>query len=76
MDKLASITAALDAGKLPSAEQINSFIDWLTKSAIPAVQPSEDTLSGQGRVLAQNFANILHAYKTLNSNKNSERRTI
>ncbi|KAJ7119508.1 hypothetical protein C8R44DRAFT_982225 [Mycena epipterygia] len=75
MDKLASITAALDAGKLPSSEQINSFIDWLTKSAIPAVQPSGDTLSGlsgPGRVLAQDLGNVLNAYKTLNSNKNKD----
>ncbi|KAJ7730841.1 hypothetical protein DFH07DRAFT_906196 [Mycena maculata] len=72
MDKLASITAALDAGKIPSTEQLNAFIDWLTQAVIPAVQPSEDTLSGQGRVLANDIRNVLDSYKTLNANKNKD----
>ncbi|KAJ7485234.1 hypothetical protein B0H11DRAFT_1806634 [Mycena galericulata] len=72
MDRLSSITAALDAGKLPATEQVNAFIDWLTKSIIPAVQPSEDSLSGQGRVLANDIRQVLEAYRTLNANKNKD----
>ncbi|KAJ7641406.1 hypothetical protein FB45DRAFT_356909 [Roridomyces roridus] len=72
MDKLASITAALDAGKLPSTQQLDAFIDWLKNSAIPAVQPSEDSLSGQGRVLANDIRNLLESYKALNLNKNKD----
>ncbi|KAJ7905001.1 hypothetical protein B0H13DRAFT_2251949 [Mycena leptocephala] len=72
MEKIASITAALDAGKIPSTEQLNALIDWLTRSAIPAVQPSEDSLSGQGRVLANDIRKVLDSYKSLNSNKNKD----
>ncbi|KAJ7475171.1 hypothetical protein B0H11DRAFT_1866022 [Mycena galericulata] len=72
MDRLSSITAALDAGKLPATEQVNAFIDWLTKSIIPAVQPAEDSLSGQGRVLAKDIRQVLEAYRTLNANKNKD----
>ncbi|KAJ6510455.1 hypothetical protein C8R45DRAFT_1160962 [Mycena sanguinolenta] len=70
MDKFASITAALDAGKFPSTQQLNAFIDWLSHSVIPAVQPSADSLSGQGRVLANDIRHILEAHKSLNVNKN------
>ncbi|KAF7290672.1 hypothetical protein MIND_01307500 [Mycena indigotica] len=72
MDNLTSVTAALDAGKLPTTQQLNVFIDWLTKSAIPSVEPSQDTLSGQGRVLARDIRGILEAYKTLGANKNND----
>ena len=71
MEKLVSVTAALDAGKIPSTEQLNAFIDWLTHSVIPAVQPSEETLSGQGRVLSADIRQILQSYQTLGANKNS-----
>ncbi|KAJ6602457.1 hypothetical protein DFH09DRAFT_1270433 [Mycena vulgaris] len=72
MDQLANITAALNAGKFPSTAQVDAFIDWLTKSAIPAVEPSADSLSGQGRVLAKDIRQVLEAYKALNSNKNKD----
>ncbi|KAJ7280323.1 hypothetical protein C8J57DRAFT_123428 [Mycena rebaudengoi] len=72
MDRLASVTAALNAGKLPTTEQLNALIDWLTKSIVPAIQPSEDGLSGQGRVLSDDIRKILDAYKSLNSNKNND----
>ncbi|KAJ7207906.1 hypothetical protein GGX14DRAFT_634371, partial [Mycena pura] len=72
MEKLVSVTAALDAGKIPSTEQLNAFIDWLTHSVIPAVQPSEETLSGQGRVLSADIRQILQSYRTLGANKNKD----
>ncbi|KAF7329086.1 hypothetical protein MKEN_00169100 [Mycena kentingensis (nom. inval.)] len=72
MDKLTSVTAALDAGKLPSTQQLNAFIDWLNNSLIPAVGPSDSTLSGQGRVLANDVRRILEAYKTLGDRKNGD----
>jgi hypothetical protein len=71
MDKLTSITAAFDAGKFPTTEQLNAFIDFLSHSIIPAVQPSEDTLSGQSRVLTSDIRKILESHKALNLNKNS-----
>lgn len=70
MDRIASLTAALNAGKLPTTEQLNALLDWLTKSAIPAVEPSVDSLSGQGRVLSRDIRKVLEAYKALNENKN------
>ncbi|KAJ7262760.1 hypothetical protein B0H12DRAFT_1321788 [Mycena haematopus] len=72
MDKISSITAALDAGKFPSTQQLNALIDWLSHSVIPAVQPAEDSLSGQGRVLSNDVREILDAHKSLNSNKNHD----
>ncbi|KAJ7629413.1 hypothetical protein DFH06DRAFT_1225627 [Mycena polygramma] len=69
MEKIASITAALDAGKFPSTVQLNALIDWLTHVA---VQPSEENLSGQGRVLANDVRGILDSYRALNSNKNQD----
>ncbi|KAJ7749498.1 hypothetical protein B0H16DRAFT_1845635 [Mycena metata] len=72
MEKFSSVTAALDAGKIPSTEQLNALIDWFTQVAIPVVQPAEDSLSGQGRVLAKDVRNVLDAYKSLNLNKNKD----
>ncbi|KAJ6617965.1 hypothetical protein B0H10DRAFT_2218135 [Mycena sp. CBHHK59/15] len=72
MEKIASITAALDAGKLPTTEQLNAFLDWVTHSAIPAAQPPEDSLSGQGRVLADDIRIVLDSYKALGMNKNQD----
>ncbi|KAJ7034692.1 hypothetical protein C8F04DRAFT_1038198 [Mycena alexandri] len=71
MERISSVTAALDAGKIPSTEQLNALIDWFTRVAIPVVQP-EDSLSGQGRLLAKDIRNVLEAYKSLNSNKNKD----
>ncbi|KAJ7718357.1 hypothetical protein DFH07DRAFT_933600 [Mycena maculata] len=75
MEKLVNITAALYAGKLPSTQQIDSFLVWLNESAIPAARPSDDTdarLSDHGRILADDIRSVLDSYKSLNSNKNSD----
>ncbi|KAF7328984.1 hypothetical protein MVEN_02528400 [Mycena venus] len=74
MEKIASVIAALDAGKLPSTEQLNSFNDWLTHSAFPPVdrEPSGNTLSDQGRVLANDVHEVLVAYNLLNTHKNHD----
>ncbi|KAJ7902724.1 hypothetical protein B0H14DRAFT_3851682 [Mycena olivaceomarginata] len=72
MDNVASLIAALDAGKLPSTEQLNSFDHWLTHSAIPAAQPSEHALSEQGQVLANDIREVLISYNMLNMHKNHD----
>jgi hypothetical protein len=73
MDKATSITAALDAGKLPSTQQVNQFIDWLDKVGITSVEPaSSGHLSSQGRLLANRVRDVLDAYKQLGLNKNGE----
>ncbi|KAJ7186769.1 hypothetical protein C8R46DRAFT_1024767 [Mycena filopes] len=72
MEKLASITGALNAGKIPSTSQLNAHFDWLINFAIPAAQPHEDALSGHGRVLADDVGKVLNSYKLLNANKNGD----
>ena len=73
MNKASSVVAAFDAGKLPSQQQINSFIDWLLESALTQVEPSEGgELSAQGRVLVQDIRDLLEAYKLVGEHKNRE----
>ena len=72
MDKSSSIAAAFDAGKLPSTQQIDGFIDWLLQSGLTQVEPSPEygELSEQGRMLIQDFRDLLNAYKLLNDHHN------
>jgi len=71
MDKATSVLAAFEAGKLPSTQQFNQFIDWLNDVGIAQLEPTANTdLSAQGRVLANDLRHVLDAYKTLGSNKN------
>lgn len=71
MDKSTSVIAAFDAGKLPSTQQLNAFIDWLNTVGITHIQPeSSGDLSSQGRVLANDLRHVLDAYKQLANNKN------
>lgn len=72
MDKASSVIAALDAGKLPSQQQIDQFIDWLMHSGLTQVEPSPEfgELSEQGRVLVQDVRDVLEAYKLMGDHKN------
>lgn len=73
MDKASSVTAAFTAGKLPSTEQFNAFIDWLNDVGITQVEPASNTeLSGRGRVLANDVRQMLDAYKAFLNNKNGK----
>ncbi|CAL1703049.1 unnamed protein product [Somion occarium] len=74
MDKSTSVLAALDAGKFPSQQQINSFIDWLLNSALTQIEPTPDggELSEQGKVLVQDVRHLLNAYKLLGDHKNGD----
>ncbi|TFK17334.1 hypothetical protein FA15DRAFT_761110 [Coprinopsis marcescibilis] len=73
MDKFSSVTAALDAGKLPSTQQINHFIDWLNEVGITQVEPSSNTeLSSRGRVLAGAIRQTLDSYRVLINQKNGD----
>ena len=53
MDKASSVIAALDAGKLPSQEQIDEFIDWFLESPLSQIEPTSSggELSEQGRII-------------------------
>lgn len=71
MDKASSIIAAFEAGKLPSTQQFNIFIEWLSDVGITQIEPTSDTaLSSQGRVVANDLRLILDAYKELGNDKN------
>ncbi|KAG6810174.1 hypothetical protein H0H92_013012 [Tricholoma furcatifolium] len=73
MDKATSVLAALDAGKLPSTQQLNSFIDWLDNVGIVTIEPSSSgNLSSQGRLLSKRARQVLDAYKKLGTNKNGQ----
>lgn len=65
--------AALDAGKLPTTQQANQFIDWLKDIGITRLEPSQSTeLSTQGQILADDLRGVLDAYKQLGRDKNCQ----
>ncbi|KAK0467954.1 uncharacterized protein EV420DRAFT_1502084 [Desarmillaria tabescens] len=70
MDRLTNVLAALNAGKLPSQDQLNAFNDWIKVNALAQMEPGH--LSPQGRVMVRHIGTILDAYRTLGSNKNSD----
>ena len=73
MDKATSVLGALDAGKLPSTQQFNLFIDWLNDVGIASLEPAvTQNLTSQGRVLADRLHEIFDAYKQLAANKNGD----
>ena len=74
MDKTSSIIAALDAGKLPSQEQISQWIDWFLDSQRSQVEPSSDSgeLSQQGKALVGDVRDLLTAYKLAGEHKNGK----
>ncbi|TFK71394.1 hypothetical protein BDN72DRAFT_887648 [Pluteus cervinus] len=71
MDKLTSVIAALEAGKLPTTHQFNRFLDFLN-SVITQVEPND--LTSQGRLLAEDLKGIFNAYRVLSMNKNQDNR--
>ena len=71
MDKASSVIAAFEAKKLPTTQQFNSFIQWLSDVGITQIEPTADTaLSSQGRLIADDLRRVLDAYKQLANNKN------
>lgn len=74
MDKSSSILAALNAGKLPSHEQIAQGIDALLAAPVLNNTPAtgEGELSAQGAEIQNGIRNLLTAYKKLGENKNGE----
>ena len=73
MDQASSVIAALDAGKFPTQQQIDQFIDYALKGGLMQVEPSPEfgELSEQGRVLIQDIRDVLEAYKLIGDHKNS-----
>ncbi len=74
MDKTTTILAALDAGKLPSQQQINAYLDWLLKSALTQVEPIAESeggeLSAEGKAIIGDLRELLTAYKLVGEHKN------
>lgn len=71
MDKLASIIAAVEAGKLPTQSQITDCTDYtLTHLITPLEEDDSFKLSEYGSILAQDLREVLLAYKNLGLNKN------
>ncbi len=72
MDKSSSILAALNAGKLPSHEQIARAIDALLVAPVLNNEPATGSgeLSAQGAEIQNGIRNLLTAYKKLGENKN------
>ena len=69
MDKASSVIAAFEAEKLPSTQQFNSFIQWLSDVGITQIEPTATALSSQGRLIANDLRQVLDAYKRLVNNK-------
>lgn len=74
MDKATSVLAALQAGKLPTTEQINGFIDYLLESDLIQVDSiaGQPQLTAQGKKLAGDVRELLAANKEIGSTKNSD----
>ncbi|KAI0826244.1 hypothetical protein BC629DRAFT_1578653 [Irpex lacteus] len=74
MDKASSVIAALDAGKLPSQEQVSQWIDWFLNSQLSQIEPSSNSgeLSQQGKALVGDIRDLLTAYKLSGEHKNGD----
>jgi hypothetical protein len=74
MDRASSVLAAFEAGKFPTTQQINSFIDSTLQSDIIQVESvaGQPQLTAQGKKLAGDIREILSAYKEIGESKNSE----
>lgn len=79
MEKLSSIIAALNAGKLPTTQQFVKHTDWLENFVLLKVEESSremaeefPELTAQGKILADDIMRLLEAYKAVAMNKNRE----
>jgi len=71
MDKLSSVIAAIDAGKIPTQKQVDDAIDWSLQNIIAGVEsPDMGKLSEPGKVLARGLRDLLLAYRQLGTKKN------
>ncbi|KAI0760929.1 hypothetical protein BD413DRAFT_594282 [Trametes elegans] len=74
MDKSSSVLAALNAGKLPSQQQLQHAIHALLAAPILNNEPETGVgeLSAQGREIQNDIRNLLSAYNQLGQNKNED----
>ncbi|EEB98079.1 hypothetical protein MPER_02477 [Moniliophthora perniciosa FA553] len=69
MNKAIDITAAFEAGKLPSHQQIYDFLEWFKRDILTQ---AEGSLSKQGRALTDRVRDIATAYQQLGEHKNKD----
>ncbi|KAF9011677.1 hypothetical protein BDZ89DRAFT_963742 [Hymenopellis radicata] len=74
MENFTNILAAFNAGKLPSQEQLNRFIDFIKDDVLVQAQAvaGSGNASSQGQMLAKHVGAVLNAYKVLGTNKNGD----
>ncbi|KAH9848172.1 hypothetical protein C2E23DRAFT_764248 [Lenzites betulinus] len=74
MDKSSAVIAALNAGKLPTQQQLSQTIDAFLASPVLNNDPATGSgeLSAQGSEIQSGFRNLLTAYKMLGENKNND----
>ncbi|KZT08287.1 uncharacterized protein LAESUDRAFT_697852 [Laetiporus sulphureus 93-53] len=74
MDKTAAVVAALNAGKMPTSEQLSQAFDVFLNSAVLNAHPTADggELSERGKVLQNDVRELLIAYKQLAESKNGD----
>lgn len=73
MDKVASIIAAIEAGKLPTQSQITNYIDYTLAHVITPLEDDDSSkLSEYGSILAEDLRDVLQAHKSLGINENDD----
>jgi len=71
MDELSSVIAAVDAGKLPTQQQANNYIDYALKHLVAPLEAEDSSkLSEQGRILARDLRELLLANKQVGTDMN------
>jgi hypothetical protein len=72
MDKTTSVIAAFQAGKFPTTNQLNGFIDYLLESDLIRVDSvaGQPELTAQGKKVAGDLREILSVYKEILTSKN------
>ncbi|KAF5340103.1 hypothetical protein D9758_013155 [Tetrapyrgos nigripes] len=70
MDKIIDVLAALEAGKIPSHQQVSQFFDYLNSTILSDVEGKG--FSQQGLLLASRARETLAAYQLLGEHKNKD----
>lgn len=72
MDKATSVAAAFNAGKQPSQQQVDAWIDYLLQGPLLQAEKSDvgGELSQNGKQLAHDLRNIIETYKAYGEHKN------
>ena len=72
MDKASSVAAAFNAGKQPSQQQVDAWVDYLLQGPLLQVEKSDagGELSQNGKQLARDLRNIIETYKAYGEHKN------